>query len=370
MAALKSEISQLESENVAPRDWTLSGEATSRARPSNSLLERDLDFEHINKSVPQATDVQTKTIEDLIKARILSHEFDDVLRRRNLDGERDAFLPSKIFDLDDTKGKSLNQVYEDEFNQKESQARGFEIEHEKDEALKKEHEEIEGIFNETCGLLDALCNAHYTPKAVSTDLRRFDLIRGNETRKLILFTMFSSSLPPIAVPIFFFQFSQQPKAVIQTITDAPRISMESSLPTSTSTSSMLAPEEIYSLPKHSVSIQGSSSEREIGESKKIHDKIRNEKKKKNQLLENVRKNREMNKAEANGGDGFGIKNRMKFGDEKKEKEKALNKLIGNKGVSVIGKGENKGKSLAGKESKKNEKGKGREVDNSNKNWKL
>lgn len=183
MAALKSEISQLESENVAPRDWTLSGEATSRARPSNSLLERDLDFEHINKSVPQATDVQTKTIEDLIKARILSHEFDDVLRRRNLDGERDAFLPSKLFDLDDTKGKSLNQVYEDEFNQKESQARGFEIEHEKDEALKKEHEEIEGIFNETCGLLDALCNAHYTPKAVSSYPRRFDLM--GKTRILL-----------------------------------------------------------------------------------------------------------------------------------------------------------------------------------------
>ena len=91
------------------------------------------------------------------------------------------------------------------------------------------------------------------------------------------------------------------------------------------------------------------------------------------MLENVRKNREMNKAEANGGnggDGFGTKNRMKLGDEKKEKEKALNKLIGNKGVSVIGKDDNKGKSLAGKGSKKNEKGKGREVDNSNKNWKL
>lgn len=158
-------------ENVAPRDWTLSGEATSRVRPSNSLLESDLDFEHTAKVVPQATDVQTNSLEELIKARILAHEFDDVVRRRTIDGDRDTFLPSKMFDLDDTKGKSLNQVYEDEFTKNDAESRGFEIEHENDVKLKKEHQEIEQIFDETCGLLDALCNAHYTPKAVSNDAR-------------------------------------------------------------------------------------------------------------------------------------------------------------------------------------------------------
>lgn len=47
------------------------GEATAKARPENSLLEEDLDFEHVAKSVPQVTEESVATLEELIKKRIL-----------------------------------------------------------------------------------------------------------------------------------------------------------------------------------------------------------------------------------------------------------------------------------------------------------
>lgn len=82
----------------------------------------------------------------------------------------------------------------------------------------------------------------------------------------------------------------------------------------------------------------------------------------------------MNKKDGSGAtnsSGLGTKNRMRIGDEKKEKEKALKGLMGNKGVSVIGKGEKKnvkgGKEIIGKGK---ERAKERSVDHSNKNWKL
>jgi U3 small nucleolar RNA-associated protein MPP10 len=47
------------------------GEVKSRARPENSLLEESLDFEHVGKNVPVVTEETVKTLEDMIKARIL-----------------------------------------------------------------------------------------------------------------------------------------------------------------------------------------------------------------------------------------------------------------------------------------------------------
>ena len=56
---------------MGPKDWTLLGEATARARPENSLLEEDLDFEQMGKVVPVVTEERITSLEDLIKQRIL-----------------------------------------------------------------------------------------------------------------------------------------------------------------------------------------------------------------------------------------------------------------------------------------------------------
>ena len=71
LAALSEQIAELEQENVAERDWTLRGEVGSRARPLNSLLEEDLEFEQVAKVVPLVTEEASQTLEDLIKKRIL-----------------------------------------------------------------------------------------------------------------------------------------------------------------------------------------------------------------------------------------------------------------------------------------------------------
>jgi U3 small nucleolar ribonucleoprotein component len=71
MLALKEQISSLEQENIGPKDWTLLGEATSKARPENSLLEENLDFEHTGKVVPLVTEEKVLSLEEMIKKRIL-----------------------------------------------------------------------------------------------------------------------------------------------------------------------------------------------------------------------------------------------------------------------------------------------------------
>ncbi len=163
MASLREEISALELENVGKKDWTLLGEATSRSRPQNSLLEEDLEFERVMKSVPVITEDVVHSLEERIKARILDTQFDDVVRRRPVDDK--PFLPSRFFELQDSKSKqSLAEIYEDEYTT--AQSGGISGE-DRDGKLKKEHQEIEKLWEGICGKLDALCNAHFTPKTVS-----------------------------------------------------------------------------------------------------------------------------------------------------------------------------------------------------------
>jgi U3 small nucleolar RNA-associated protein MPP10 len=162
MASLREQIRELESENVSRKDWVLMGEATSKSRPHNSLLEEDLEFERLMKAVPVITEETVQGLEERIKARILEGHFDDVVRIRPLDDK--PFLPSRFFELQDTKSsQSLAQIYEDEYTATQS---GGVAREDRDGKLKKEHVEIEKLWDGICGKLDALCNAHFMPKQV------------------------------------------------------------------------------------------------------------------------------------------------------------------------------------------------------------
>ncbi|KAG0148029.1 hypothetical protein CROQUDRAFT_655398 [Cronartium quercuum f. sp. fusiforme G11] len=198
---LSKQIAELEAENVAKKDWTLKGEAAARDRPQNSLLEEDLEFEHIQKIAPAVTEEKTLGLEALIKQRILDGQFDDVIRRRAIDAK--AFLPSRLLELQDTQSsRSLAEVYEDEYRASRTKAEtGLKAVNPKDEKLNKEHTELKALFEDLCGKLDALSNAHFTPK--------------------------------------------QPKATIKTINNLPSIALESALPTATGAGTLLAPEELY-----------------------------------------------------------------------------------------------------------------------------
>ncbi|CDU26242.1 related to MPP10-component of the U3 small nucleolar ribonucleoprotein [Sporisorium scitamineum] len=300
VAALKEEIARLEDENVAKKDWTLMGEAGSRARPQDSLLEQDLEFERAAKVTPQVTEEMTESIEDLIKRRILDRNFDDVIRRREM--EALPFLPSRLLELSDSKSaKSLAELYEEEYQA----ARGADGEDgvpvaEADAKLAKEHEEITQLYDDIFNKLDALSNAHFTPKA--------------------------------------------PKATIQTLTNVPSISIETALPATASSSTMLAPEEVYERSLHSTAMDGAKSEMTPEEKQRLHNKLRQEKRQRNEKIQDTRKALEQS----------GLV-RAKKVNEKEEKQQALQKLVGNRGVSVIGKEAN----AAGAGSGKNAKNKGK-----------
>ena len=138
------------------------GEATSKARPHNSLLEEDLEFERLMKAVPVITEETVQGLEERIKARIIEGRFDDVVRLRPVEDK--PFLPSRFFELQDTKSsQSLAQIYEDEYTATQN---GGVAGEDRDGKLKKEHEEIEKLWEGICSKLDALCNAHFTPKQV------------------------------------------------------------------------------------------------------------------------------------------------------------------------------------------------------------
>lgn len=164
MQALQEQITELEAENIAKKDWTLMGEATSRSRPQNSLLEEDLEFERVMKAVPVVTEDVVQVLEERIKTRILDNQFDDVVRRRAVDDK--PFLPSRFFELQDTKStQSLAQIYEDEYTAAQT---GGVAGEDRDGKLKQEHDELEKIWDGICAKLDALSNTHFTPKPVST----------------------------------------------------------------------------------------------------------------------------------------------------------------------------------------------------------
>ncbi|KAI6028826.1 Mpp10 protein [Pisolithus orientalis] len=207
MAALREQIEQLEAENVAKKDWP--------------------------KSVPIVTEEVVAGLEERIKARIKEGLFDDVVRRRPLDDK--AFLPSRLFELQDTKSQqSLAQIYENDY----MAAQAGTAANDRDAKLSKEHEEITKLWDGICNKLDALCNAHYVPK--------------------------------------------QPKATISTVTDVAAATLESALPTNKSVSSTLAPEEIFAPASSDPRVQ---SELTPAEKRALRTKQRKARKKERDLLE-------------------------------------------------------------------------------------
>ena len=166
-ARLVEQIRQLEAENVAKREWTLSGEAKANERPLNSLLEEDLDFERIGKPAPVITAEVSEDLETLIKRRILDREFDEL--RRYQPG---ALLPNPDvrrgkLQVDDSKSKKgLAEEYEEE-HLRRTDPNFVDV---KDEKLRAKHREIEKLWQEVSGKLDALASWHYRPKPAEASL--------------------------------------------------------------------------------------------------------------------------------------------------------------------------------------------------------
>lgn len=189
------------------------------------------------------------------------------------------FLPSRYFELQDTQSsKSLAQIYEDEY---QSAAVGGAKKDPRDEKLKKEHDEVQRVWDEICYKLDALSSLNFVPK--------------------------------------------QPKAQISTISNLPTTSMETALPPTSSAATLLAPQEVFAGPSAAGLV--SRSELTPEEAQKARQKHRKAKQVEKRKLDGM--------AELYGGGG-----KKKRKSAREEKEEALKSLVKTgKGVTVVGKGD-------------------------------
>lgn len=153
---LAARISRLEEVNIGEKPWTLLGEATSRSRPTGSLLEEELDYDTASKQAPVITPEVTKSLEELIRGRIKSAMFDDPIRKTEADMPK--FRPKVQLDEEKSK-KGLGELYEEEYLRQTTTA-------EKSDKTNPKHEEVSALFKKLCFKLDALSNFHYTPKPV------------------------------------------------------------------------------------------------------------------------------------------------------------------------------------------------------------
>ncbi|KAJ2630958.1 U3 snoRNP protein [Coemansia sp. RSA 1290] len=163
---LQGLISKLEDEAVAPKHWSMTGEVSSNVRPQNSLLEEDLEFDHMQKPVPVITRDATVTLEDTIKRRILNEEWDDVERKKDIQAK--PFKPSEFIELNDKQSKkSLAEEYEAEYM---AQKAGDAFVPESDAKLAESHKDVDSQMRNLFTQLDALSHFHFAPKPATTDI--------------------------------------------------------------------------------------------------------------------------------------------------------------------------------------------------------
>ena len=145
---------------------------------------------------PEITEESTQTLEQVIIQRIKDQAFDDVQRKedpKNLP----AYKPPAVGELDQQKSKKgLGDIYGDDYARKSDPTKSTAAE----EALGKDHEEINELFKALHAQLNALTNFHYTPDAVESE--------------------------------------------IKTVTNVAAISMEDATPLGSNTATALAPEEL------------------------------------------------------------------------------------------------------------------------------
>lgn len=188
---MSEKISELEKAALSEKPWQLSGEVSAQARPENSMLEEDVEFEQASRMAPAVTEETTLQLEDIIKQRIKDQAFDDVVRKEK--PKEEVFEYKKRLTLDHEKSKlSLAEVYEQEYIKK--------IQQKTEEEENPAHVEIQKLMDTLFLKLDALSNFHFTPK------------------------------PPVPE--------------VKVVSNLPSIAMEEVAPVSVSDATLLAPEEI------------------------------------------------------------------------------------------------------------------------------
>ena len=201
-AAIRAQVEHLEQENIAKKEWMYIGEATAKDRPKNSLLElsEELEVERSAKPVPAVTEERTRSLEEIIKQRIIDDNFDDVVRK----------LPPSL--------SLKSQAYEDDPDMQEpgsKPTRGLA------EIYEQEH----------LRRIDPANNP--TPLALSVQKQHAEIDE--------LWKSLSHQLDSLTS----WRFIPAPEIVERVVTNIPTIDMEDARPDGELSTTMLAPQEVY-----------------------------------------------------------------------------------------------------------------------------
>jgi U3 small nucleolar RNA-associated protein MPP10 len=224
MEKLIVQTEQLEQDMLAEKPWQMKGETGSSSRPVNSLLESTPEFEVATKMAPTITVEHTADLEETIKKRILTEDWDDVVPRELPDVgwyKKKGELP----EVSQEKAKlGLGELYEREYLKK---AIGYDVDAaEKLSAEDKVKNEMKSLFANLCSKLDALSNYHFAPRPMAAD----------------------TEVRPITVPA---------------------IAMEEVLPIHVSDARGVAPEEVYNPKRGREAVLRSESELEPEDRKRL-----------------------------------------------------------------------------------------------------
>ena len=164
---LQEETKKLEQEMIGAKPWQMVGEASSSARPVNSLLDGAPEFQVASKIAPLITEEHTASLEEVIKRRILAEDWDEVIPRELPDvawNKKRGELP----EVSQEKAKlGLGELYEREYLKK---AVGYDVDAaEKESDEDKAKNEMKQLFANVCSKLDALSNYHFAPRPVADE---------------------------------------------------------------------------------------------------------------------------------------------------------------------------------------------------------
>lgn len=139
------------------------GEAGARDRPTDSVLDKHLEFEFAGKAAEPMTETVNIAIEDLIRQRIIDEAWDDVERKD--EPTEKAFKPRMELNQDKSK-EGLAEIYEKQYLEMARTDGGTE----EDDKLTQEHKEISEDYARLCYKLDSLSNFHFAPKRANLEL--------------------------------------------------------------------------------------------------------------------------------------------------------------------------------------------------------
>jgi U3 small nucleolar RNA-associated protein MPP10 len=169
-----AKIAKMEAALVAERSWALRGEVGAAARPANSLVATEVEYDHATRPAPVITDEHTRTLEDMIRARVRDSAFDDVVRRTEADIEANKRRKRELPELSHEKSKlSLAELYEQDFVAQREQATqtrlgddGVDAEAVENvgDSLDDQRKEIRQLFDALCARLDALSHYRARPR--------------------------------------------------------------------------------------------------------------------------------------------------------------------------------------------------------------